>query len=240
MSEAAGGAARPAAIGLDPVPSALDLAGVGVVRDGVDLLADVTWRVGRDERWAVLGPNGSGKTTLLRVAGASLWPTRGSVTVLGARIGTVDLRRLRRRIAVVSASVTRALRPALGAAARAGHPPPRGGPARHHAHRAAPAWPCRRRRTGRGGPRRWRRLRGLRLARRGRPPRRALHGSGKDLRTGNGAGASPSPDRTPVPDGNRAGRCGVGRRVTSARRRSTGDERRREPGRGGEGGRRAA
>ncbi|MDA8274118.1 MAG: ATP-binding cassette domain-containing protein [Actinomycetota bacterium] len=115
MSEAAGGAARPAAIGLDPVPSALDLAGVGVVRDGVDLLADVTWRVGRDERWAVLGPNGSGKTTLLRVAGASLWPTRGSVTVLGARIGTVDLRRLRRRIAVVSASVTRALRPALGA-----------------------------------------------------------------------------------------------------------------------------
>ncbi len=100
---------------VEATSAALDLAGVAVVRDGVALLDDVAWRVGRDERWAVLGPNGSGKTTLLRVAGAALWPTRGSVTVLGARLGTVDLRQLRRRIAVVSASVTRALRPALGA-----------------------------------------------------------------------------------------------------------------------------
>ncbi len=91
---------------------AISLEGVSVVRDGTVILDDVTWSVGPGERWAVLGPNGSGKTTLLRVAGAGLWPTRGSVEILGERLGRVDMRELRRRIAVVSASVARNLRPA--------------------------------------------------------------------------------------------------------------------------------
>jgi len=90
---------------------AVRLDGVSVVRDGNALLDDVTWEVRSGERWAVLGPNGSGKTTLLRVAGSALWPTRGTVDILGARLGRVDMRALRRRIAVVSASVSRVLRP---------------------------------------------------------------------------------------------------------------------------------
>ncbi len=93
-------------------PPAVALAGVSVVRDGTALIDDVTWTVRAGERWALLGPNGSGKTTLLRVAGAALWPTAGSVSVLGGRFGAVDLRALRRRIAVVSASLARTLRPA--------------------------------------------------------------------------------------------------------------------------------
>lgn len=89
--------------------------GVSVVRDGQALLDNISWTVGAGDRWVVLGPNGSGKTTLLRVAGGSLWPTKGRVELLGERLGRVDLRVLRRRIAVVSASVTRALRPGLPA-----------------------------------------------------------------------------------------------------------------------------
>jgi iron complex transport system ATP-binding protein len=88
---------------------------VSVVRDGTPLLDDITWSVGAGERWALLGPNGSGKTTLLKVVGSSLWPTRGSVEILGERLGRVDMRELRRRIAVVSASVGRTLRPGLPA-----------------------------------------------------------------------------------------------------------------------------
>jgi iron complex transport system ATP-binding protein len=88
---------------------------VSVVRDGVALLDDISWSVGQNERWALLGANGSGKTTLLKVVGSALWPTRGVVEILGERLGRVDMRELRRRIAVVSASVARTLRPQLPA-----------------------------------------------------------------------------------------------------------------------------
>jgi len=88
------------------------LEGVRVVRNGTALLDDITWEVGAGERWALLGPNGSGKTTLLRVVGSALWPTAGVVEILGERLGRVDMRVLRQRIAVVSAAVGRQLRPA--------------------------------------------------------------------------------------------------------------------------------
>ncbi len=86
-----------------------------MVRDRVAILDDVSWAVGPQERWALLGPNGSGKTTLLNVVGAALWPTRGVVAILGERLGRVDMRELRKRVAVVSASVARTLRPAIPA-----------------------------------------------------------------------------------------------------------------------------
>jgi len=82
-----------------------------VVRDGRAVLDGIDWDVHRPERWVVLGPNGSGKTTLLSVAGARLWPTMGQVEVLGCRLGKVDMRTLRSRVALVSGSVIRQLRP---------------------------------------------------------------------------------------------------------------------------------
>jgi iron complex transport system ATP-binding protein len=99
----------------DPDRPVVHLEDVAVVRNGAALLDDITWQVGAGERWVLLGPNGSGKTTLLSVVGASLWPTRGTVEILGERLGRVDMRQLRTRIAVVSASVSRRLRPELPA-----------------------------------------------------------------------------------------------------------------------------
>jgi len=83
---------------------------VGVRREGTVVLDGVDWSVQPGERWVILGPNGSGKTTLLTLAGARLWPSSGTVEILGARLGRVDVRTLRPRISLVSGSVTRQLR----------------------------------------------------------------------------------------------------------------------------------
>ena len=93
----------------------IDLRAVGVRREGTVVLDDIDWSVGRGERWVILGPNGSGKTTLLTLAGARLWPSSGRVEILGSRLGRVDVRTLRPRIALVSGSVTRQLRADLPA-----------------------------------------------------------------------------------------------------------------------------
>lgn len=87
------------------------LRNVSVIRNETPLLDDVSWTIDEGQRWALLGPNGSGKTTLLRLVGSALWPTSGEVEILGSRLGQVDMRALRRRIAFVSPAVARSLRP---------------------------------------------------------------------------------------------------------------------------------
>jgi iron complex transport system ATP-binding protein len=85
--------------------SVLSMKGVTVVRDGATLLADIDWVVEEGERWALLGPNGAGKTTLLAVASASLFPSSGSVVLLGERFGEVNLGELRTRVGLSSSSL---------------------------------------------------------------------------------------------------------------------------------------
>jgi iron complex transport system ATP-binding protein len=75
----------------------------------------VSWEVRHAERWVLLGPNGSGKTTMLQLASGYLHPTRGKVEVLGERLGRTDVRALRRRVSLVSASLARAIEPRLPA-----------------------------------------------------------------------------------------------------------------------------
>ncbi|SCK21910.1 ABC transporter ATP-binding protein [Streptomyces sp. WMMB 322] len=76
----------------------LELVDVSVVRDGHALLDDVSWSVKEGERWVILGPNGAGKTTLLNLASSYLFPSKGTATVLGDRLGAVDVFELRPRI----------------------------------------------------------------------------------------------------------------------------------------------
>jgi len=105
----------PILLSIPPHPLALQFSRVEVERDGDLVLSEVDWEVRKGQRWAVLGPNGAGKTTLLRLASGYLHPTRGTVEVLGQRLGRTDVRALRRRVGVVSASVARMLVPGLKA-----------------------------------------------------------------------------------------------------------------------------
>jgi iron complex transport system ATP-binding protein len=83
----------------------LKLRGVSVRRDTSMLLRSVDWTAHEDERWIVIGPNGAGKTTLLQVAATLMFPTEGTVEVLGSRLGDVDVFDLRPRIGLTSAAV---------------------------------------------------------------------------------------------------------------------------------------
>jgi iron complex transport system ATP-binding protein len=93
----------------------LRLSGVSVRRAGRTILGPIDWAVGEGERWVVLGPNGSGKTTLVHVASTYLWPTTGTVEVLGETIGRVDARELRRRVGYAGAGLEAAIDPNLTA-----------------------------------------------------------------------------------------------------------------------------
>jgi len=86
-----------------PVP-AVSMRDVHVRRGDVNILQDVSWTVPRGSSCAVLGPNGSGKTTLMRTITGYMWPTSGTVEVIGRRLGQTDVRELRKHIGVVDPS----------------------------------------------------------------------------------------------------------------------------------------
>ncbi len=89
----------------------LRLRGVGVRREASMLLRNIDWTAHEDERWILIGPNGAGKTTLLQVAATTLFPTEGTVDVLGERLGDVDVFDLRPRIGMASASLAEKVPP---------------------------------------------------------------------------------------------------------------------------------
>jgi iron complex transport system ATP-binding protein len=97
------------------VTLALNCSHVSLEIDGNRILDDVCWQVGTNERWVVLGPNGAGKTTLLRIAALYLHPTRGTVDVLGQRLGHTDVRTLREKIAFSSPALAARLEPSMTA-----------------------------------------------------------------------------------------------------------------------------
>jgi len=80
----------------------LRLEAVDFVRDGRAILSAIELTVRAGEHWALIGPNGAGKSTLLSICGAEKHPTRGTVRVLGHRLGRVEIRRLRESIGHVN------------------------------------------------------------------------------------------------------------------------------------------
>ena len=84
-----------------------ELSHASLIRDGLPVLSDVTWKVDSSERWAVLGPNGAGKTSLLELIAAWEKPTSGSAIVLGDDVGSADTDWLRPRVGLASSGMAK-------------------------------------------------------------------------------------------------------------------------------------
>jgi iron complex transport system ATP-binding protein len=95
--------------------AALRIDGVALELDGTTVLDGIDWTVATDERWVIVGPNGAGKTTLLRIAALYQHPSRGTVEVLGRRLGRTDVRTLRQRVAFSSPALAAKLEPTMTA-----------------------------------------------------------------------------------------------------------------------------
>ena len=74
------------AVHVDASP-AVEFDGVSLQYNGTAALRQVSFRLERGQRVAVVGPNGAGKTTLLRVVAGTLRPDEGRVDVYGERPG---------------------------------------------------------------------------------------------------------------------------------------------------------
>jgi iron complex transport system ATP-binding protein len=96
-----------------PNPPAVEMREALVRIEGHVVLGPIDLAIGRGEHWVLLGPNGGGKTTLLALAGARRQPSSGRVMVLGATLGTTDVRALHPRISHTSHILAEGMSPDL-------------------------------------------------------------------------------------------------------------------------------
>lgn len=84
----------------------LQFSSVTVARNTKKILSDISLEIHDDQRWVILGPNGAGKSTLLKIAAGTLYPTTGTATILGERLGRTNVAELKTRIGFVASSVS--------------------------------------------------------------------------------------------------------------------------------------
>lgn len=80
---------------------------VSFVREGRSILRDISWTIDDSERWVIVGPNGAGKTTLLGMLASFVYPTSGTVTILGEVMGATDVFEMRPRVGFASSDMAR-------------------------------------------------------------------------------------------------------------------------------------
>ena len=80
----------------------LELSEVTFRRGETKILHGIDLAIGQGEHWVLIGPNGAGKSTILSFASAQVFPTSGTVDILGDRMGRVELQALRRHIGHVN------------------------------------------------------------------------------------------------------------------------------------------
>lgn len=83
----------------------IELENVSVVRGSETIIDSVTFQVNANERWVIIGANGAGKTTLLKLCAGQIQPSSGLATLLGQRLGRVNVFELRTRIGFASSAL---------------------------------------------------------------------------------------------------------------------------------------
>ena len=99
--------------GATPVESVVECKALSLIVGENTVLRGIDWHVRPGQRWVIIGPNGAGKSSLLRVAAAYEMPSSGHATVLGERMGRVNVWTLRPRIGWASPGTARLLKPFL-------------------------------------------------------------------------------------------------------------------------------
>lgn len=83
----------------------IELRNLTLRREERDILRGVDLSVKQGEQWTLLGRNGCGKTTVLEIITGYMFPTSGTVDVLGNRYGQVDVREVRKKIGYIGSSL---------------------------------------------------------------------------------------------------------------------------------------
>jgi iron complex transport system ATP-binding protein len=74
-------------------------------REERQILQGIDLEIKNGEHWVILGRNGSGKTSLLEMITGYMFPTSGTVEVMGNRYGECDVREVRKKIGYISQSL---------------------------------------------------------------------------------------------------------------------------------------
>ncbi|GAA0603396.1 ABC transporter ATP-binding protein [Virgibacillus siamensis] len=83
----------------------IEMNDVSLIQNQKRIIQHLNWKVEDGQHWAILGLNGAGKTTLLNLVCGYLFPTKGTMKVLGKEFGKYPLQDLRKEIGWVSNSL---------------------------------------------------------------------------------------------------------------------------------------
>lgn len=90
---------------------AIEVKGIEFRRNRRVILADVDLCIEPGERWVIFGPNGIGKSTLVSMMASRLFPSEGTITLLGNQMGKVDVFSLRPLIGLASQELAKLFPP---------------------------------------------------------------------------------------------------------------------------------
>jgi iron complex transport system ATP-binding protein len=93
------------------MPQTLTLKDITYRRGDRMILDGIDWQVNEGEHWVILGPNGCGKTSLINCLTGYEMATTGDITVDGSEFGHTDWREVRKRVGLVTSTLTFYLEP---------------------------------------------------------------------------------------------------------------------------------